>query len=60
MGRMLYSPSMPGNKTAQALPYFFDEVLALRVEKDADGQPQRGIMAPARRLVDRQGSQRQT
>ena len=45
MGRMLYSPSMPGNKTAQALPYFFDEVLALRVEKDADGQPQRGIMA---------------
>jgi len=25
MGRVLYSPSMPGNKTGQALPYFFDE-----------------------------------
>ena len=24
MGRMLYAPSMPGNKTGQALPYFFD------------------------------------
>jgi phage nucleotide-binding protein len=34
MGRVLYSPSMPGNKTGQQLPYFFDEVFALRVEKD--------------------------
>ena len=32
---------MPGNKTGQMLPYFFDEVLALRVEKDADGNPVR-------------------
>ena len=44
MGRVLYSPSMPGNKTGQALPYFFDEVLALRVEKDAEGIPQRALM----------------
>lgn len=44
MGRILYSPSMPGNKTGQALPYFFDEVLALRVEKDSDGNPQRALM----------------
>lgn len=44
MGRMLYSPSMPGNKTGQALPYYFDEVLALRVERDADGQAQRALM----------------
>ena len=44
MGRMLYAPSMPGNKTGQALPYFFDEVLALRVEKDADGNTQRALM----------------
>ena len=44
MGRVLYAPSMPGNKTGQALPYFFDEVLALRVEKDAEGVPQRGLM----------------
>jgi hypothetical protein len=44
MGRILYAPSMPGNKTGQSLPYFFDEVLALRVEKDADGNTQRAIM----------------
>ena len=30
LGRVLYSPSMPGNKTGQSLPYFFDEVLAQR------------------------------
>ena len=44
MGRVLYAPSMPGNKTGQALPYFFDEVLALRVERDADGNSQRALM----------------
>ena len=44
MGRMLYSPSMPGQKTGQALPYFFDLVLALRVEKDSDGNIQRALM----------------
>lgn len=44
MGRMLYAPSMPGNKAAQGLPYFFDEVLALRVEKDDQGANQRALM----------------
>ena len=44
MGRILYSPSMPGNKTGQSLPYFFDEVLALRVERDAEGNTQRALM----------------
>jgi len=44
MGRMLYSPSMPGQKTGQALPYFFDLVLAQRVEKDSDGNIQRALM----------------
>ena len=43
-GRILYAPSMPGNKTGQSLPYFFDEVLALRVEKDAEGLSQRALM----------------
>lgn len=43
-GRLLYAPSMPGNKTAQALPYFFDEVLALRIEKDDAGNTQRALM----------------
>jgi phage nucleotide-binding protein len=44
MGRVLYAPSMPGNQTGQALPYFFDEVLALRVEKDSDNNTQRALM----------------
>jgi phage nucleotide-binding protein len=44
MGRVLYSPSMPGNKTGQQLPYFFDEVLALRVARDAEGNTQRALM----------------
>ena len=44
MGRVLYAPSMPGNKTGQSLPYFFDEVFALRVEKDAEGATQRALM----------------
>lgn len=44
MGKMLYSPSMPGNKLTQSLPYFFDEVLALRVEKDNEGVTQRALM----------------
>jgi phage nucleotide-binding protein len=44
LGRVLYAPSMPGNKTGQALPYFFDEVLALRVERDAEGVTQRALL----------------
>jgi hypothetical protein len=35
---------MPGNKTGQALPYLFDEVLALRVERDAEGVTKRALM----------------
>ena len=35
-GRMLYQPSAPGAKIGQALPYFFDEVFVLRIEKNAE------------------------
>lgn len=42
-GRILYSPSMPGNKLAQQLPFFFDEVFALRVEPGEDGKPIRAL-----------------
>lgn len=42
-GRMLWAPMMPGNKMGQALPYFFDEVFALRVEKAEDGKTYRMI-----------------
>lgn len=44
MGKLLYNPAMPGKSLTQGLPYFFDEVLALRVERDADGATQRAIM----------------
>lgn len=44
MGKMLYNPSMPGKSLTQGLPYFFDEVLALRVEKDGEGTTQRALM----------------
>ena len=43
MGRMLYAPSMPGNKIGQQLPYFFDEVLAMRIEKNSDGVAWHGL-----------------
>lgn len=43
-GRVMYSPSMPGNKLSQQLPYLVDECYALRVEKDADGNPVRALM----------------
>lgn len=42
-GRLLWSPMMPGNKMGQALPYFFDEVFALRVEKNEAGENMRMI-----------------
>lgn len=40
-GVVRYQPMLPGKKLGQALPYFFDEVFFLRVEKNADGEPVR-------------------
>lgn len=42
-GRILYGPSMPGKKLTQGLSFFFDEVLAMRIERDADGNVQRAL-----------------
>lgn len=36
-GRLIYGPSMPGSKLASKMPYYFDLVCALRVEKDNEG-----------------------
>lgn len=44
LGRILHGPMMPGNTLTQQIPYFFDEVLAMRVEKDAEGNEQRALM----------------
>jgi phage nucleotide-binding protein len=43
-GRILYAPSMPGQKMGQTLPYFFDEVLALRVDRDQAGALRRTLL----------------
>ena len=37
-GVVRYQPMLPGRKLGQALPYFFDEVFFLRIEKNADGE----------------------
>ena len=41
-GKILYSPSMPGNKTGQGLPYFFDEVFCLRLDDEKNRVLQTG------------------
>jgi hypothetical protein len=37
-GATRYGPSVPGSKLGPSLPYFFDEVFALRINKDQAGQ----------------------
>jgi hypothetical protein len=40
-GKIIYASSMPGKTTTKDLPYFFDEVFALRAERDDKGDIQR-------------------
>ena len=42
-GRTTYSPYTPSDKFAAKMPYLFDEVLAIRTTKDAEGNLQRYI-----------------
>ena len=42
-GLLLYMPSMPGKTLTQSLPYFFDEVLALRLVQDEEGNTRRAL-----------------
>ncbi len=46
-GKLLWSPAMPGQKLGQQMPYFFDLVLALRVEKNEAGEVVRVIQTGA-------------
>lgn len=41
MGKILYAPSMPGKTLSMQLPYYFDEVFALRTEKNNEGKTER-------------------
>lgn len=43
-GRILYSPGMPGKSVGASLPYFFDEVFALRSERAQDGTVTRSFL----------------
>jgi hypothetical protein len=42
---MLYSPGMPGAKFSSSIPFFFDEVFALRIEKNNEGDVTRWLQA---------------
>lgn len=42
-GAMIYTPCLPGRRLGQEIPYFFDEVFALRVERNEEGQPVRWL-----------------
>ena len=42
--RLLFGPSMPGQKLAQQLPYLFDEIFAYQIVKDNNGVPQRILL----------------
>ena len=42
-GALMYGPSMPGQRLGQAIPYLVDEVFALRLEKDAEGNVARWL-----------------
>jgi hypothetical protein len=42
-GAKLYFPSMPGAKLGQGIGYYFDEVFAMRVDRDAEGQVTRWL-----------------
>lgn len=58
-GAMLYGPSMPGTKLGQSLPYFFDEVFAIRVERDNEGNTSRWLQTaidPQYYCKDRSGA----
>ena len=57
---MIYAPMMPGNKLAQNLPFFVDEMLHLNIYYDAAHQPFRALRCGPNRpddiVKDRSGS----
>lgn len=58
-GTMLYGPAMPGQRLGQNISYWFDEVFALRVERDDEGAVVRFLQTQpdlAYQAKDRSGS----
>lgn len=46
-GMILYQPMMPGAKLGQSIPYMFDEVFAMRMEQDPEGNSTRWLQTSA-------------
>lgn len=42
--KLLYGPSMPGQKLGQGIGYFFDEVFAYQIYTDSEGNPHRVLL----------------
>lgn len=49
-GKVFYGPSMPGKTLTQGIEYFFDEVFALRIKKDEEGNVLRALMTSSNGL----------
>lgn len=43
-GKLIYAPSMPGKGLTRELPYFVDEVFAMRAERDEEGAITRALL----------------
>ena len=43
-GRILFGPSMPGQKLAQQIPYLFDEVFSYQMVRDENNVPKRVLL----------------
>ena len=43
-GRLLFGPSMPGQKLAQQVPYLFDEVFSYQMVRDENNVPKRILL----------------
>ena len=43
-GRLLFGPSMPGQKLAQQIPYLFDEVFCYQMVRDENNVPKRVLL----------------
>lgn len=51
-GRTLHAPMLPGRKLTQNVAYLFDEVFALRVEQNDEGEPVRVLQTGKNRLYE--------
>lgn len=51
-GQVFFGPGAPGEKFANSLPYFFDEVFALHAMKNEDGETERMLQTDRDTMYD--------